>query len=179
MYKQPKILLFLLLFTTNNFAQEKEYIVSNENDTIYGKVKRSTDPIFPGRTCFKIKTEDGQKVKVKPSEFKYVSTIDGLDGESFFVSWADKFFLKRIIDGKIKVYLDLQISMYFTSKEGSSISLTDFGGIVSRKKPYSQARELIKDNPQVLKEFDSLSGRLKNILYIIKIYNEAEAEAEN
>ncbi len=51
--------------------------------------------------------------------------------------------------------------------------LADFGGFGSRKKAHSQIRNLVKDNPQILKEFDLLKGSEKNILYIIKKYNES------
>ncbi len=38
-------------------AQEKEYIVTTENDTIYGKIIRATKHLNPSKVVYKIKDE--------------------------------------------------------------------------------------------------------------------------
>ncbi len=45
---------------------------------------------------------------------------------------------------------------------------------LSGKKAHAQVRLLIEDNSKILKEFDSLKGSERNIMYIIKKYNNAE-----
>jgi len=167
------ILLFFLI-TTKNIAQEREYIVTNDNDTIYGKVIRGTNYLNPSIVKFKIKDEEGNKSLINPAEVKIIRSIKGVDGDCLIVTIYDIWYLKEIIDGKIKVYQLIDGILFFTSKNESDIESVDFGGFYSRKKGHSQIRPLIEDNPIILKEFDSLKGSQKNILYIIKKYNESE-----
>jgi hypothetical protein len=166
------ILLIFLFTSTLNNAQEREYVVTNNNDTIYGKVTRSSSLINPSKIKFKIKDDKGQKNIFKPSEIKLVRSIKGIDGNSIIVTIYDRWFLKRIINGKIKVYLLLDGALFFVSKNNFKIKSTDIGGFFSRKKAHSQIRPLIEDNLNILNEFDLLEGSEKNILYIIEKYNQ-------
>lgn len=154
-------------------AQEKEYIVTTENDTIYGKIIRATKHLNPSKVVYKIKDEQGKKYLINPSEVKTIRSINGVDGNCVIKTIYDKFFIKEIIDGRIKVFQSIESVIFYLSKDEEEIMLADFGGFGSRKKAHSQIRNLVKDNPQILKEFDLLKGSEKNILYIIKKYNES------
>ncbi|WP_027137983.1 hypothetical protein [Gaetbulibacter saemankumensis] len=159
-------------------AQEKEYIVTFENDTIYGNVKRKMDYGY-ARYNFKFKEKKQKKRIIKPSEVKFFQTIDGFDGKGFFESINKTYFLQRIITGKINLYISVgnlqgQAPSYYFSKDGSEINSSSIGYTFSRGKSHTQIRKLIEDKPEILKEFDSLKGNKKNIEYIIKKYNESK-----
>ena len=173
-----KKLKFLLLLTlclpvTSN-SQEKEYIVTTTNDTIYGKVIRGTNLLNTSKVLFKIKDKNGKKTLIKPNEVKTIRSIKGIDGNCFITTIYDKWFIKKIISGRINVYLLVDGVTYFVSKDDSKITSTDIGWFFSSKKAHAQVRPLIEDNPEILKEFDTLKGSEKNMLYIIKKYNTAQ-----
>lgn len=164
---------FLLVIHTNS-AQEREYIVTNSNDTIYGEISRGIKILNTSETKFNFKDENGNKSTVNPAEVKTLRSLNGVDGDCFIATVYDRWFAKRIIDGKIKVYLSLDAALFYTSKNDSDIRYTEFGGFSSKKKAHAQIRPLIEDNPEILKEFDSLKGSEAKILYIIKKYNNFE-----
>jgi hypothetical protein len=173
--KQLKTLIILALFVSfTSVSQDKEYVITNDNDTIYGKVIRGTNYLNSSKVIFKIKKEDGKKALIKPSEVKAIRSIKGVDGDCYITTIYDKWFIKRIIDGKIKVYQLIDGVLYFVSKDDSEIVPTDIGWFFSSEKAHFQVRALIEDNPEILEEFDSLDGTEKNIMYIIEKYNNAE-----
>lgn len=164
----------IFLIIHDNSAQEREYIVTNNNDTIYGKVSRRIQIWTTSETKFILKDENGNKSSVNPAEVKIIRSFNGVDGDSFIATAYDQWFAKRIIDGRIKVYLSLDTALFYTSKDNSGLRYTEFGGFTSKKKAHALIRPLIEDNPVILKEFDSLKGSEANILYIIKKYNALE-----
>jgi len=172
---QLKALIILsLFFPFISISQEKEYIVKNNNDTVYGKVIRGTNFFNSSKVVFKIKNEEGKKTLIKPSEVKTIRSFKGVDGDCYITTIYDKWFIKRIIKGRINVYKLIDGVIYFVSKDNSEIVSTDIGWFFSGKKAHSQIRPLIEDNLVILKEFDSLKGTEKNIAYIIEKYNNAE-----
>jgi hypothetical protein len=172
---QLKFLIVLTLFISfKSISQEKEYIVTNNNDTIYGKVIRGTNWLNTSEVIFKIKDNKGKKTLIKPSEVKTIRSLKGVDGECFIITIYDKWFLKKIIDGRIKVYQLIDGTILYVSKDDSDIMSTDIGLFFSSKKAHSQIRPLIEDNPSILKEYNSLKGSSKNILRIIKKYNRSQ-----
>ncbi len=162
---------FLFLIITKNIAQEKEYLVTNSNDTIYGKISRGINYLNTSEVRFKIRDAKGDKSLINPGEVKIIRSLHGVDGDCFIATIYKLWFLKRIIQGKINVYQLVDGVLFFTSKEGSEIKSTDFGGLNSRKKGLEQIRPLIEDNPVILKEFDSIKGSQNNILEMIRKYN--------
>jgi hypothetical protein len=173
--KQLKLFIILSFFVPfASISQEKEYIVTNNNDTIYGKVIRGTNYLNTSKVVFKIKDENGKKTIIKPSEVKTIRSIKGVDGNCYITTIYDEWFIKRVINGRIKVYQLIDGVIFFVSKDDSEIISTDIGWFFSDKKAHSQVRLLIEDNPEILKEFDSLKGTEKNIMYIIEKYNNAE-----
>lgn len=169
------IILSLILFSlTTAHSQEKEYLVTNNNDTIYGKIIRGTNYLNPSKIVFKIKTEQGKKTKINPSEVKIIRSLKGVDGNCIIRTVYNQIFIKEIINGRIKVFVNISTPLFYISKDGGEIEFADFGGFGSRKKVHSQIRTLVKDSPEILKEFDSLKGTRKNIMYIIEKYNNAE-----
>jgi hypothetical protein len=176
--KQLKTLIILsLFFPFISGSQENEYIITNNNDTTYGKVIRGTNYLDPSKVIFKIKNEEGKKIVIKPSEVKAIRSIKGVDGDCYIKTIYDKWFIKRIINGRIKVYQLIDGAIFFISKDDSEVVSTDIGWFFSGEKAHSQVVPLIEDNPEILKEFDSLKGTEKNIMYIIEKYNYAEKQA--
>lgn len=165
------ILLFNLFFFTVCIAQEKEYAVTKEGDTLYGKITRANSFFNPSKVRFKIKDENGNKRLLYPNEVETIKSLKGVDGQCIIKTVYNKWFVKMIIDGKIKVYQLIDGVIFYTSKYNSEIKLNDFGGFNIKKESHSKIRLLLNDNADILKEFDSLDGTQKNILYIIKKYN--------
>ncbi|MBU2945782.1 hypothetical protein [Zobellia uliginosa] len=172
-------LIIMILIYNNCMSQNKEYIVTFDNDTIYGKVKRRTDLGGPKLTQFHYKfKEDNKKYRpIKPSEVKFFHTIDGVDGDAFFVSRDKHFFLERIVDGEIRLFKSVvslanEKPSYYYIKNNSILRSTSIG--TSRKKSHGQIRTLLEDKPKILQEFETLKGSLDNIKYIIEKYNNAK-----
>ena len=173
--KQLKTIIILTFFVPFiSVSQEKEYLVTNNNDTIYGKVIRGTNYLNTSKVIFKIKDDTGKKTIIKPSEVKTIRSIKGVDGNCYITTIYDEWFIKRVINGRIKVYQLIDGVIFFVSKDDSDIVSTDIGWFFSGKKAHSQVRSLIEDNPEILKEFDTLKGTEKNTMYIIEKYNNAE-----
>ena len=176
-FVQLGILLVLILFAPFiSISQEKEYIVTNNNDTIFGKVIRGTNYLNPTKVTFKIKNKKGKKTLINPSEVKTIRSMRGIDGDCYISTIYDKWFIKKIINGRIKVYQLIDGVIFYVSKDDSQIVSTDIGWFFSGKKAHAQVRLLIEDNSEILKEFDSLKGSERNIMYIIKKYNNAEKQ---
>ena len=176
-FVQLGILLVLILFAPFiSISQEKEYIVTNNNDTIFGKVIRGTNYLNPTKVTFKIKNKKGKKTLINPSEVKTIRSMRGIDGDCYISTIYDKWFIKKIINGRITVYQLIGGVVFYVSKDDSKIVSTDIGWFFSGKKAHAQVRLLIEDNSEILKEFDSLKGSERNIMYIIKKYNNAEKQ---
>jgi len=172
--KQCLLLCALFLITLQGQAQEREYIVTKSKDTIYGSVTRGTRILNPAEVQLKFKDEAGNKSIIAPAEVKTIRSLNGVDGDSFIYTIHDQWFVKRIIDGRIKVYKFMDVALLFISKDDSEITSAEFGGFSPRSKGHAQIKEMIKDNPEISLEFDTMKGSEKNIFYIINKYNEAE-----
>ncbi|WP_053990423.1 hypothetical protein [Mangrovimonas sp. TPBH4] len=154
-----------------SISQEEEYIVTKYDDTIYGKVIRGTNYLDTSEVVFKFKNKAGDKIRIDASEIKTIRSIKGVDGDCYITTIYDALFIKKIIDGRIKVYQLVDGAIFYASKDDSEITSTDIGEFFSRKKAHSQVRPMIQDNVELLKEFDTLPGNQKNIFYIINKYN--------
>jgi len=168
------ILIVLFLYTINCFAQE-EYMVTNENDTIYGEISRSLNLLNTAKVGYKIKSADGRKSRIDPAKIKFIRSLDGVDGDCIIAPIYDEWFVKRILDGRIKVYQLVDGIVFFTSKDDSDIILNDFGGLNNREDSMDRIRPLIEDNSVILQEFNSLKGSQRDIIYIIEKYNKLNA----
>ena len=174
--KKLLLILVLLGFSAQLSAQKEEYIVTFKNDTIYGDIKEvvNINSIYSYNAKFKIKNAKGAKKIIKPDEVQFVSLVDKSGQESFYVSISNSVFLKRVLDGRIKLYLLTDKTRYYIAKDQSGLEATCYGAPFSRKKSHLHLQEFLKDKPEILKEFHSLKGSIKNIKYIIKKYNDTE-----
>ncbi|WP_152611546.1 hypothetical protein [Psychroserpens damuponensis] len=167
------ILLFNIFFFTVCMAQEREYAVTKKGDTLFGKITRANSFLNPSKVTFKIKDLEGNRKILNPNEVETIQSLKGVDGQCIIKTVYNKWFVKLLVDGKIKVYQLVDGLIYYTSKGTSEIRSNDFGGFNNRKESHSRIRVLIHDNPKLLKEFDTLEGTEKNILYIIEKYNQS------
>ena len=165
------IVFFSISVSSVCIAQKNEYVVTKKGDTIYGKITRVTGLLNPSKIGFKIKDLNGNKRVLNPKDVETIQSFRGVDGESTIKTIYNKWYVKLIIDGKIKVYQSVDGIIFYTSKNNSDIRLNDFGGFNNREKAHKRIRPLFMDNPSILKEFDSLVGTRKNIIYMIEKYN--------
>lgn len=173
--KSLRIITALILFISSNcLAQEEEYIVTNSNDTVFGKITRSTNLLNTAEVRYKIKDINGNKSLIDPGKVKFIKSLDGVDGDCIIATVYDRWFIKRIINGRIKVYQLVDGIIFFTSKDGSEIVSNDFGGFNRREDSMDRIRPLIEDNAVILEEFNSMKGSQKDIIYIIEKYNDLE-----
>ncbi|MFV0573549.1 MAG: hypothetical protein ACK5M1_14165 [Xanthomarina gelatinilytica] len=171
--------LSLCLFITHiHLAQEREYMVTKNKDTIYGSIKRSFN-LFDKDIVFKLEDATGKKTRIDVNEIKCLRLFDGVDGNSYIVTIYDTWFLKRIVEGEIEVFEMLSTPLFYVSKNGSELEFIDMGMPFARKKAHAQLRPYFIDNPELLEEFDSMQGTEKNILYIIKKYNSLKENKVN
>ena len=166
------IFIFFVVSFHTCFAQEREYIVTNSNDTIYGTVRRKLDLWGTPGVKYKFRNEQGNKMRIDPARIRFIRSLDGVDGDSYIATAYGRWFAKRIIEGKIEVYQTVDGSISYTTKDGSDLEFKEFGGFASRKTGHAEVRPLLVDNPAILEEFDSMKGSYVNILYIIQKYND-------
>jgi hypothetical protein len=165
----------MLFSSLNSLAQVKEYLVTNSNDTIFGKISRSTNLLNTAEVRFKIKDSNGNKSLLDPGDVKFIRSLDGVDGDCIIATVYDRWYIKRLINGRINVYQLVDGIIFYTSKDDSDITSTDFGGLNQREDSMDRIRPLIEDNPIILQEFNSMKGSQKDILYIIEKYNDLDA----
>lgn len=165
-------LTFFLVSFSFGFAQEKEYIVTNSNDTIYGTLKRKFDLLDRPGVNYIFRDEQEKKRQLDPAEIKLIRSLDGVDGNSYIATAYGRWYAKRIIEGRIEVYQTVDSTIFYVSKDGSDLEFKNFGGFGSRKTAHAEIRPLFVDNPEILEEFDTLKGSHANILYIIQKYND-------
>ena len=166
------VLTFFLLSFSFGFAQEKEYIVTNSNDTIYGTLKRKFDLLDRPGVKYILRDEQGKKRQLDPAEVRILRSLDGADGNSYIATAYGRWYAKRIIEGRIDLYQTVDGNIFYVSKDGSDLEFKNFGGFGSRKNAHAEIRPLFLDNPEILEEFDTLKGSHANILYIIQKYND-------
>ena len=163
---------FFLVSFSFGFAQEKEYIVTNSNDTIYGTLKRKFDLLDRPGVKYILRDEQGKKRQLDPAEVRILRSLDGADGNSYIATAYGRWYAKRIIEGRIDLYQTVDGNIFYVSKDGSDLEFKNFGGFGSRKNAHAEIRPLFLDNPEILEEFDTLKGSHANILYIIQKYND-------
>ncbi|WP_418509350.1 hypothetical protein [Corallibacter sp.] len=164
---------FLLMFFCGYYAvsQNREYVVTKNNDTIYGKLMRTSSIINPSKIGYVIKDMNGEKHDLHPKDVKLLRSLKGVDGDCVILPYNDDFFIKEIISGRICVYQHIDNVIYLVSKDGGKITYIDSGLFWSPKKAHAQIRALIMHNSEILKIFDSMKGSEKNVFYIINKYN--------
>lgn len=168
-----KFILTTLIISIQTFsnAQSQEYIVSYNNDTIYGDVKRKTNLLGNPIVEYKIKLSNGERVDISPKEIKHIHTVDGLDGDSHFEAYLDWCFVKLVLDGRIKLYNIPDSAFYCVSKDNSPMQSTSINELFSNDKAHEEIANLLRDKPRIFEEFKDLKGNFKNIFYIINKYN--------
>ncbi|APG59857.1 hypothetical protein LPB144_05260 [Christiangramia salexigens] len=127
---------------------------------------------------FKIKDTTGNKSRIDPGKVKFIKSSNSVDGDCIIATVYGKWFIKRIINGRIKVYQLVDGIIFFTSKDDSEVISNDFGGLHKREDSKERIRPLIEDNAIILQEFNSMKGSEKNILHIIEKYNALEGPNE-
>ncbi len=173
MNKLKTHIIILFFIPLISISQNNDYFITKGNDTIYGRIKWGSHTLVPNSGKEKIKADSNKIIGYyteSNNEF-YESVIS-----PFYGGNKEPVFLLRLISGKINLYSRLTnkeygITTYYTSKNNTNpIALFD-NDVFSNKKRHRKVRKLIEDNPSLTKEFDSMKGKLKNIISIIKKYN--------
>jgi hypothetical protein len=177
-----KIYLILLLICSVSInAQNKDYIITNELDTIYGKVKRANFGILKfkkGETIIKYITIEDKITEYyssgKAQLFEVVKTPKEMGVNS------EKIFMLKIVNGKIKLFANYTQSgnSYFISKDNSNLEYL-YGGWHLKLKTNSSKilRKYISDNEKVLKKFNEFvlsKPKHDEILEFINEYNDSK-----
>ncbi|ARV08790.1 hypothetical protein BTO05_03730 [Winogradskyella sp. PC-19] len=114
-------------------AQEHEYLVTKKGDTIYGKVTRATSFLNPSK--IKFKAINGDKKTLLPEDVETIKSLKCVDGQSIIKTIYDEWYIRLVIDGRIKVYQLLDGVIFYTSKDGSKIRLNDFVDLMAERNP--------------------------------------------
>ncbi len=123
--------------------KENIYIVTKNDDTIYGKLIRVKDFVDPRKIIYKIRDSNGEKTIVNPAEIKLMRSLKGVDGDCTITTIYDEFFIKKIVDGRINVFQLIDSAIFFKSKDSREIKEASFGGFESRKKSHFEIRVVV------------------------------------
>lgn len=176
MVKINLLLIFNIIFLINAFAQQNnEYYITKSNDTIFGKIIRTNKFLNPDKLIFKIKDSLGKKKEIEHDNLKLIRSLKGIDGDSYIYPVYEDWYVKKIIDGKICLYILVDGSIYFISKDASKLKSTSIGGFFSRKKAHAEIEPYISDNSKILEKFKLIKATENNIISIIKEYNTLES----
>src|SRR5690606_35264769 len=127
--------LSLCLFITHiHLAQEREYMVTKNKDTIYGSIKRSFNLFDKENIGFKIEDATEKKTNMESSVEKTSKLYNGAAGVRYIVTMYGTWYLKRIVEGDIEVLDMLRPPRYYVCKNGSELEFIDMGVPFARKK---------------------------------------------
>ncbi|WBX78169.1 hypothetical protein PG911_07925 [Tenacibaculum ovolyticum] len=164
-----KLILIGILFATSILnAQDSDYVITKNKDTIYGKINWNFHYI--------ITSKEKKKLKLTSNTINecYIHKKNIFFESNGFNEYGKSNFRKRIVSGKINIYASIlgeTTTQYFVKKNDSSFVLfTNF--LFHNKKRHKLTRKLIKDRLSIVREFDKMKGNIKNIKYIIEKYNE-------
>lgn len=171
------LIVFFLVYLKGN-AQKKEFIVTNNNDTIYA------EKIYARIDYIKIKNE-GKKIKY---DIKNIKSYYKSKYNSHFikisspVSWwlyEEDIFIKRLTNGRIKLLHFFEgrgtnfTQAFFLQKEG--VNLTELSTSQFKfgtKSVYQEIRKFVNDDSDILSELNS-SKKIKkeSLIELINKYN--------
>lgn len=164
-------------------AQDKDYVVTQQNDTIYGRLKPNIG---------KIKLEhDGTVSKFGLGEIKsvYRAKTDMMMRNLVLPESSKPSWILCMEYGRINLYaqrspvitdqddMAMTFDYFYIQKDNSEIFRVKGSGLKDSngKKSKSFFRDMIADNPDVLSKFDaSRSFTLKKIRKLIELYNKED-----
>ena len=180
------LIIVIFCFSTLCNAQKTEYLVLENNDTIYGRKL-----IFKGKST---------GLKIEKNKIIYNDSLIKGYYESRYKSYYEKVlspfswdyrkpnkmvFIKRLTnEGKIKLYYEASGSgttyfvNLFISKDGSKLKELPTGGGFGRmkfakKSTYEELKPFIKDNKEILVELDTIKPTKDAFIKLINKYNES------
>ena len=178
------IILFLFSIPIQLIAQ-KDYAITIENDTIYGKIISS----FGEK---KIKTKNG-KILISVENYKAYYKKKGKKHFEAIVyplqyNTGELFFEQRLVSGEISLYESVhsesvtfdpnntqfahsKTSTYLYVLKGYLPSILSTNGMFQSNKRHKKVLSLISDNSKLAEKFKTMSGSIKNIKYILTEYN--------
>ena len=169
MTKKELVIIAFLLFTgCSIWAQRdyrKGYIITNEQDTIYGWIDYRGD-VRNAKICSFKETETGQATEYTPSDIEAYRYTDG----KFYISkdigsadTPDQVFLEYLVNGLAKLYYYRdKDERYYIEKEGHLFELK------------SDEREVVIDGRTQVRTVKSYIGQLKATLNVWEMNSEID-----
>ncbi|MEP7237215.1 MAG: hypothetical protein ABI685_05110 [Ferruginibacter sp.] len=186
-----KILILLLFIPLIDFAQSPDFeeglIIKNNNDSIYGLIKKRNQNPYYAYTEIKFKSSDGGKIEIFTPDSVKEYILDGTRYISKYLKQKKRnFFYKVIVDGYVSFYelelqrLDFQNPNSHTyyailqkRDETTELSFAEIDMMYPFKK---RMMEFLKDAPD-------LCNKIRNGIYdqttiekIVKEYNKLHKE---
>jgi len=159
----------------NSNAQKTVYIVTNNNDTIYGKkilYKKDMKGIKKGKE--KIFHNIDSILGYYASSYSIYSYFEKVPSPHSWDKPGAEAFVRRVINGKIKMYTEPTQNGYYVyiSKNNSKLVLIPTGQLKFRKKTtYEKLKKYIEDDPQILNELNTIGAKRIDFENLINKYN--------
>jgi len=171
------ITIICLLFLCVQLFAQKDYIVTNDNDTIYGKLKK---PLFGGLRL--VKGDDEIQVKADSIKLIYRDKTKETACSKSLPGSDRLIFLDRIQDGKIRLYsytitYNTGTSTYSTTtwygeKDGIPLDEIKTSGLRGGKQDRKDFfLSLIADDPEITQKYNDGKFKLKTLLALVEEYN--------
>ncbi len=186
-----KILVFIVILLAGNLhGQASDYIITQNHDTIYGKIRKSNSTKFVN---FK---KDGNTIRYKASfgairGFYMAKSDEHYDNVEIPKGWESKnksMYLWRMTKGdRIKLYFHGEgtgvnyIPTLYILKEGQELANLptngDYAlfGKFAKKSTIEKTRPFLADNQEALRILDKIIPTSENFVNLINRYNESFA----
>lgn len=165
----------------NNY--KKGYVITNDNDTIYGLIDFRTDAINATRCTFK--SEQAEKIYYPGDIAGYKFSDEGkyyVTREVTIDSIPQKFFLEYLVQGMMDLYYlrsDGKV-YYLFDKDGDLIEITkkeDFIDVNSLRlikdvKYKNTLKRYFKDYPTITNRLSNIDFKQKSFINIAKLYHD-------
>lgn len=166
-------LILIGIFCTSSFltAQNLDYMITKQHDTIYGKINWNFHYILTDHKKRKLELSSNTIKECyiyKKNVFYESNGFNDYNGKSNF--------RKRIVSGNVKMYeapvLD-NSTIYYIEKNDSILTKFMWNPFTNKKR-HKLVQKIIRDKPLILQEFDKMSGNIKNIMSILEKYNKSD-----
>lgn len=187
--KSMGIFLFLLFLETGGFSQglyKPGYIITNNNDTIYGEIKEKE---FNPKSSIKFKISQADAVEYTPNDIKGYSIKNGISYMSIKTHSGSGFGVIQV-DGYLRlVYIEIYSERGYIPNSGYGKTAGTYGTellysnhkifrngeevfYVSRKTFNDRTAEFFSDYPELQQKISKRNLKYGDIKTIVKTYND-------